>query len=269
MKQLKNGQFFGSHYQKNVFEGITLTDTEYTHEKVDWHYHENPYFTYLIQGGLYEENKKNSYKLKPGSILYHHWQDSHKNIKAPSFTRGFHIELKQQWFQKHDLPVLDYEGSKDISKPIIQSFMNRILLETKVNDTFSQASIEMLLLDSFNHFGHTASIIGAHKLTWLKQLDEILTENPKDLSLTALSEELNIHPVHLSRQFHKKYKVTLGQYRRHLRLNSAVSKIIEGKQTLTEITYECGFFDQSHLISDFKKVYKCTPRQFSKKIEWG
>lgn len=31
MNQLKKGEYFGSHYQKSVFENIIVTDTEYTH----------------------------------------------------------------------------------------------------------------------------------------------------------------------------------------------------------------------------------------------
>ncbi|CAM4408367.1 hypothetical protein [Flavobacterium terrigena] len=73
MNQLKKGEFYGTHYQKSTFENIIITDTEYTHSKVDWHYHENPYFTYLLEGKLFESNKKESYYLEPGNLLFHNW----------------------------------------------------------------------------------------------------------------------------------------------------------------------------------------------------
>ena len=91
MNTLKPGEYYGTHYQKLAFKDIVITDTEYTHPKVDWHHHENPYFTYLLQGKLFEANKKEAYYLEPGSLLFHHWQDAHYNIKPPEFTRGFHI----------------------------------------------------------------------------------------------------------------------------------------------------------------------------------
>jgi hypothetical protein len=43
MKELKKGEYFGNHNQELRFNDIIITDTEYTHEKVDWYYHENPY----------------------------------------------------------------------------------------------------------------------------------------------------------------------------------------------------------------------------------
>ena len=48
MKHLQTGQFHGQTNRTIALEGITLTDTEYTLDKVDWHYHENAYFTYLM-----------------------------------------------------------------------------------------------------------------------------------------------------------------------------------------------------------------------------
>lgn len=41
MEQLKRGEFYGSHFHKLVFDEMAITDTEYTHDKVAWHYHEN------------------------------------------------------------------------------------------------------------------------------------------------------------------------------------------------------------------------------------
>jgi hypothetical protein len=51
MKQLSTGQFYGQTNETFHLNGITLTDTEYTHSKVDWHYHQNPYFTFILHYG--------------------------------------------------------------------------------------------------------------------------------------------------------------------------------------------------------------------------
>ena len=82
----------------------------------------------------------------------------------------------------------------------------------------------------------------------------------KDLS--SLSKELNIHPVHLSREFHKYFGSTLGQYTRQLKLNKAIHLMATKKYTMTEICYQCGFYDQSHFITAFKATYNMTPSYF-------
>jgi hypothetical protein len=48
MNYLRTGQFFGQTDQTIVTDGLTITDTQYTVEYVDWHYHENPYFTFIV-----------------------------------------------------------------------------------------------------------------------------------------------------------------------------------------------------------------------------
>ena len=97
MKKLLTGQFYGQTNQTIYLDGITLTDTEYTHDKVDWHYHENAYFTFILQGNVIEGNKKEVYNCSEGSLLFHNWQEPHYNIKPTGFTRGFQIELEQKW----------------------------------------------------------------------------------------------------------------------------------------------------------------------------
>lgn len=265
MKELKKGEFFGSHYKKSLYKDCIITDTEYTHKKVDWHYHENPYFTYLIQGKLFEANKKESYYLKPGSLLFHNWQDAHYNIKPDEYTRGFHIELQEDWFTKYDIKSCKTEGSNHLENPIVKSLVNKIFLESKTNDTFTKTSIDSLLISIFETI-NTSSKPTNKKPKWLAKLNEILVENTTNLSLTALSSHLQIHPVHLSREFSKHYNTTLGQYIRHVKLNKALLLIATNKLSLTEICYECNFYDQSHFIKTFKNHYGFTPLKALKKI---
>jgi AraC family transcriptional regulator len=63
MQHLQTGQFFEQTNTTIHLDGITLTDTEYTLDKVDWHYHENAYFTFILQGNVIEGNKKGNIQL--------------------------------------------------------------------------------------------------------------------------------------------------------------------------------------------------------------
>lgn len=265
MNQLKKGEFFGTHYQRSTFENIVLTDTEYTHNKVDWHCHENPYFTYLLEGKLFESNKKQSYYLEPGSLLFHNWQDEHYNIKPPEFTRGFHIELNENWFLNYDIQVKDFEGSINIKNPLTKNLMNKVFIESKINDNYSNLSIEALLIDVFGTIKETQKI-SFKKPDWVNRLQELLTEEQTDYSLNYLSSVLGIHPIHLSREFNRYFGTSLGDYIRLLKVNKAFYLIASNKISMTEICYQCGFYDQSHFISSFKRIYNTTPSKlFTKK----
>lgn len=260
MNKLKSGEFYGTHYQKSAFENIVITDTEYTHNKVDWHQHENPYFTYLLQGKLFESNKKESYYLEPGSLLFHNWQDAHYNTKPPEYTRGFHIELNERWFSNFDIPITDFEGSMNLKNPLIKNLMNRLFIESKVNDPFSQLGIDTLLIEIFSTIKEFGKL-NSQKPIWIKKLQELLSEEKIDYSLKNLSSILGIHPVHLSREFSRYFGTSLGNYTRLVKLNKAFCLIASNKFSMTEICYQCGFYDQSHFISNFKRVYNTTPTQ--------
>lgn len=267
MKKLNDGEYFGSHKQKTQYNDFIITDTEYTHKKVDWHYHENPYFTYLLEGKLYEENKKESQYLTPGSLLFHNWQDAHYNIKPPEYTRGFHIELNKKWFDKYDISPLHFEGSINLQSPLIKEIMNKIFFETKINDPDSQLSIDVLLLDVFNKISQVENTKKSKNPTWVKKLTEILKKEPELCSsLSYISEILNIHPVHLSREFPKYFHTTLADYIRKTKVNTAILLMADKNLSMTEIGYASGFYDQSHFIASFKRIYNCTPSKFKKQI---
>jgi len=267
MRKLKRGEFFGNDLQKLNYDDITITDTTYTYPKVDWHSHELPYISYLIQGTLIEKNNKEHNYLSPGSLQFHNWGAKHSNLNPSDFVRGFNIELSAQWFRKYNLKDFDFEGSINIEDPTTKDVMNKIFSETKTNDKINQISLELLILNMLqtlkNDVIRSTSIIP----NWVKRLEEILHSEPEICtSLSHLSEVLNIHPVHLSREFPKYFKTTIGDYLRKKKVNKAILLILNKKHSMTEICYECGFYDQSHFISNFKKFYQHTPLQFSKKI---
>lgn len=269
MNKLKSGEYFGNNNQELKFKDIVITDTEYTHEKVEWHYHENPYFTYIIQGKLFEASKKKSEYLTSGSLLFHNWQDAHYNIKPQGRTRGFHIELNSNWFKNNDIKSFEFEGSLNLKNPKIISLFNQVFFETKINDEQSQISIEQLILQIF-HKIQNRKIQTKNRPKWVKTLEEIITEEPtNNFSLSILSEVLNIHSSHLSRDFSKYFGCTLGDYIRLQKVNKAILLIAKKKFSMTEICYQCGFYDQSHFIRNFKRVYNSTPTNFLNKISKG
>lgn len=261
MKTLSNGEFFGQTNETLSFGGLIITDTEYTHSFVDWHYHENPYFTFLLQGNMTEGNKKETYDCSAGTLLYHHWEDAHYNIKPDIFTRGFQIEVRENWFEKFQLSKNKTEGSFNIKNSASKLLIHQIFKETKINDVSFELSIDQLLLKIFNQLSSQKENLGK-KPIWVKQIDEILHENfTEKLNLDELSQTLNIHPIHLSRDFHKYFHCNLGEYLRKLKVEKSL-KLLNEYGSLSEVALECGFSDQSHFIRCFKENIGITPLKY-------
>jgi len=266
MEKLQKGQFFGQTNQTLHLDNITVTDTVYTHEKVDWHYHEHAYFTFLLEGKVIEGNKKEVYQCQPGTLLFHNWQEPHYNIKPPGFTRGFHIEIEKDWFNDLSFDADELQGSLNILSPEVKLLVHQIFKESKQNDGNQGLAIQSLLLQTMAAlWNHSEKGLSGMNPIWVSQLRELLHETDSEKwSLLQLAEILAIHPVHLSRDFPKYFNCGFGEYLRKIKLEKALSLMIQNKQSLTEIALECGFNDQSHFIRCFREYHKINPSAYRK-----
>ncbi len=269
MKQLKTGQFFGETNNRLEWGGLIITDTEYTHEKVDWHYHEKPYFTFIIEGKVLEGNRKEVYECSAGSLLFHNWDDAHYNTKPPGFTRGFHIEIAQDWLDRFDLSLDTLQGSIAVKNPDIKLMFYKLFYESKIHDTASHLATDALLIDVLENIKGQNKIAYASRPAWIKSLLEILHEDTlQDLSLAQLAALLGIHPVHISRYFPKYFGCSLGTYIRKLKVQKSLALLPEIHKPLTDIALDSGFSDQSHFIRCFKENMGMTPFAFRKRIHF-
>jgi AraC family transcriptional regulator len=98
---------------------------------------------------------------------------------------------------------------------------------------------------------------------WLYQAKELLHERfSESLTLSSISKALGIHPVHLSREFHKQFGSTIGEYLRQLRIEYACRQISTSNTPLARIALAAGFWDQSHLGRVFKERFGMTPSEY-------
>ncbi|MEO3406289.1 AraC family transcriptional regulator [Mucilaginibacter sp. CAU 1740] len=263
MKQLKTGSFYGQTNQTTHLPGITITDTEYTLDKVDWHYHENAYFTFILAGNVLEGNKKEVYNCSAGSLLFHNWQDPHYNIKPKGFTRGFHIELQKHWFDSLELKQDKLQGSFSIANPDVKFLLYRIFKESKITDELTGLAVESLLLQTLHKMQFDNGRLLRAVPAWVDRLKQLLHDEPaKGYTLHNISQILQIHPVHLSRDFSKHFNCNLGEYIRKLRVEKSFSLLTDDNLSLTDIAFSCGFADQSHFVRCFKQFGGSNPSAY-------
>ena len=267
MKRSKTGQFYGITNETVRLEGLTLTDTEYSQDRVDWHFHENDYFTFILEGGMTEANKKEHYECSVGVLLYHNWQDAHYNIASGRFTRGFHVELAPAWYDAYDINNELTQGSINISNPHIKTLMYNIFKEAKLAGQTGQTGIDALLIGIFSTLGKIGSDKTDKKPKWVGAIREILNDPNGNLTLTHLAREINVHPVHLSREFPKHFNTTLGEYIRIKKVQRALTLLPDPSLTLTDIAFQCDFADQSHFIRSFKEYYALTPLGYRRLLQ--
>nr|WP_294950353.1 AraC family transcriptional regulator [uncultured Mucilaginibacter sp.] len=265
MENLKTGRFYGQTNSTIHLDFATITDTEYTHDKVDWHYHDNAYFTFILDGKVIEGNKKEVYNCIAGSLLFHNWQDAHYNIKPKGFTRGFHIELNESWFNNVQQYKDSLQGSFAVANPDVKFIFYKIFRETKIQDGLTALSTEALLLQALAQMQGDSRSAAKQIPLWVGKLKAVLNDDiARKHSLTELSAMLQLHPVHLSRDFSKYFDCNLGEYIRKIRIEKAFTLLPDKHLSLTDIALNCGFADQSHFLRSFKSFNQANPTVYRK-----
>ena len=263
MKYLQTGQFFGETDKTFFLNGITLTDTEYTVKKVDWHYHENPYFTFILAGNIIEGNKAETHNCSTGTLLFHNWQEPHYNVKPEGYTRGFQLETKADWFAGFDFQLNDFPSYINIRNPHIKLSFHNIYKETKIFGKETNLAIEALLLEVLQELGSFRKFSETKKPFWVKKIDEIFRESfAEKLTLNDLANQLNLHPIYLCRMFPQFFGCGFGEYLRKLRIEKSLILLRNKSFSLTEIAFACGFADQSHFTRCFKLFMGLSPKEY-------
>lgn len=126
--------------------------------------------------------------------------------------------------------------------------------------------VEQMLLEVYHKFLQKDKSKKAP--AWAKELKEMIQDQLDtnlSLSLQQVSDELEINPAYLSREFSKYFEnLSFGEYIRKLRIEKAIHLMETTTYSLTEIAYLTGFSDQSHFTRIFKKQTGQNPSVYKK-----
>jgi AraC-like DNA-binding protein len=88
------------------------------------------------------------------------------------------------------------------------------------------------------------------------------------IDIQALASEIFLSRKQFERTFREIIGTTPKQFLKVVRFQNAIyEKSRQADLSLTELSYLCGYFDQSHMISDFKRLSGKTPKQFFAECE--
>jgi len=266
MKIRKLGEYYGAKNDVLSIDGIHLSEYQYHDPNTPWHYHENPYFMYVLNGNMTDINKKRTERIPTGSLVFHNWEDQHLNEKHSQKAGGFHLELRRSWFEGKKLDIDLWEGSQVLQDPRHHHLLFKIYAEFKRQDEYSKLNIEILLLQLCEQIDKQHIITTKKKPTWIETLREILHADIEVFSLQQLSDILGVHPVHISRSIPTYFNSNLGEYLRKLKIKKALKNIINPNISLTQVAFDSGFSDQSHFTKTFKLYFGETPKSFRSKL---
>jgi len=182
--------------------------------------------------------------------------------KVPKPTKRINLEIEPAFFEQFG--ITDWAAKLAVTgNPDAKFLMVKIYRELMTNDCFSDVSVKMLLLQLISETrkrGFDTTIP-----PWVSVVRDYLhSHNDDTITLEQLSGISNLHPVTISKQFPKYFSCTVGQYKRKLKVEKSFAFVKSPSVSLTDVAYECGFFDQSHFIRTFKQLTGMLPGQYQR-----
>ena len=82
------------------------------------------------------------------------------------------------------------------------------------------------------------------------------------LSVAAMAQKAGMSVRSLERTFAKKFQTTPLRYLNRVRVQAARHALVHTDKDLSTIAVECGFYDQSHMTTQFKRAFGMSPRRY-------
>jgi AraC family transcriptional regulator len=229
------------------------------------HSHDTSNFIYVIAGSHWVGHSRCD-TCAPRTVRFLPAGEPHE-IYFPVGCRCLHIELRQ--------PILELAAQDgrticapgELAQSSAAALGARLHREFRQRDDVAPLDIEATVLQLLLMGRQNSTARRSLPPSWLLRIREMLRdqENPR-LTLAELSHCVGRHPVQISRQFHHHFGCTMSDYMRRVRIAQAQSLVAHRDLEIAEIALACGFFDQSHFTTAFRKLTGMPPRRYRSRI---
>src|SRR5262245_1976492 len=265
--RLAFGNFFGDVRRRAEVAGIGLSETVYpAHARLPRHEHESLYFCLVLRGSYEESDSKRQRQCDSAMLVFHPAGEAHSNRFSKTGGACFNMEFSTTWNDRISQLTPMLEGPANFADAAMVALAVRLRHEFHSMDDLSVLSIESLALEiivsTVRRRFRRASKTGSPPI-WLKQAEEMIrAQFPEKLTLNEIAAAIGRHPVHLAREFRRRYGCTIGDYIRRLRLENAVRRLTEGDEPLVAIALACGFSGQAHFSTVLKSATGLSPKEY-------
>ena len=265
--RLSAGEFYGQVAARRTVAGLILTETCYrTDAGFPVHSHDLPYFCFLVTGANVEQIARCELDYRPFATVFHPGGEEHSGLVRAG-SRLFVLELPPGWVARvpgaESVPrtgqILPGRGSLQLAA--------RLYHEFHLGDAGSLLAIEELAGEMLALAARSGGL-GTTRPVWLSRVEDLLhaerlhAETDGRVDLLRIAREARVHPVHVARVFRRHHGLSMGAYRRRLKVEAACSALARPGSSLASVAAELGFVDQSHFTRTFKALTGLTPGRF-------
>lgn len=262
MIALKGANYLGNVEQSKADHGIIACITSYpdTHFSGRLHYHETLHMSFVLKGGSLEKRKQREVQRLPGKVTFYEAGEPHQSTSIYPGSSHLNLEITDAFLQQQQInaSALCPENliGRDAQFLMLKVYKELLWYDSDSGLIMESAVMNLLQLSERQNLYKT-------KPLWVNKVDQLLHDRWDEvLTLTELAQVAQLHPVNLSAYFSRYFGCTIGEYRRKIKIEHAVSLMSTSAHSLTQIAFLCGFSDQSHFIRTFKQLTGWIPKSY-------
>lgn len=105
--------------------------------------------------------------------------------------------------------------------------------------------------------------------TFLRQAIDMIRKCHGDIRIKDIYETLEVSKTFLEQRFNQHIGISAKEFCKVEKIKTFMKNYHEhnGSLNLTQLTLKSGYYDQSHLIKDFRYFMDCNPKEFLKSIK--
>jgi AraC family transcriptional regulator len=219
--------------------GNTVTVVRYApFQELKTHAHGEEGLTIVLQGTFLEESLRGTLVAEAGTVATRPYGMPHTNRFGPDGAAILAVIPDRDRFGE---PISQWTRSD-----IPAAFRAGLRLIARDEDALAE------LLAAISPRARADRLLAVRARRRLDDPDQ-------HVSVSALADAMNVHPVHLARQFREVYGVSLREYRTLELVRRATALVLGTRIPLSRIAHECGFADHSHMCRAFRRVAGWSP----------
>lgn len=226
------------------------------------HIHRDATLSLVVSGDYVERVGRSERGYAAGYVAFCPAGVPHAQEFGEAGARQIILEPQQEWLAwlagRTDLNRAPYTSSGEL-----RQLGSRLLHELANEDEFSGLAREGIVLEVLAAFARTADSRAAKPPAWLAAArDFVHAQAYSPLSMVQIARAVGRHEIHLSREFRRYYRTSVGTYLRRLRAEEAARLLAQSREDITGIALRCGFASHSHLCRVFRTQYGLTPSEY-------